>query len=66
MNVHGTVGSITNGMMVTVTNSGKKPDFKKTAPMLLKRCRDFYQDSENERAFQEWKAGKEAKDEEAV
>lgn len=66
MNVHGTVGSITNGMMVTVTDSGKKPDFKKTAPMLLKRCRDFYQDPENERAFQEWKAGKEAKDEEAV
>jgi hypothetical protein len=34
--------------------------------MLLKRCREFYQNPENERAFQEWKAGKEAKHEKAV
>ena len=66
MNAQGTAGSISNGMIVTVTESGKKPDFRKTAPMLLKRCRDFYQNPENERAFQEWKAGKKAKHEKAV
>ena len=34
----------------------KKPDYQKTAAELLERCRAFYQDEENERAFQEWKA----------
>jgi len=43
---------------VTVRESGKKPDFKKTAAELLERCRAFYQDPENEQAFQKWKAGK--------
>ena len=36
--------------------SGKKPDYKKTAAALLERCRAFYQDPENEKAYQEWKA----------
>lgn len=36
----------------------KKPNYQKTAPALLERCRAFYQDEENERAYQEWKAGK--------
>lgn len=39
-----------------------KPDYRKTAAELLKRCRDFFQDPENEQAFLEWKAGKEEKD----
>lgn len=33
-----------------------KPDYSRTAPALLDRCRKFYQDPENEKAFQEWKA----------
>ena len=66
MYVRGTDGNDLSGLMVTVTDSGKRPNFKKTAPMLLKRCREFYQDPENERAFQEWKARKEARHEKAV
>ena len=63
MNAQGTVGKDINGMVVTVRDSGKRPNFKKTAPMLLKLCREFYQDPENERAYQEWKAGKEGQHE---
>ena len=35
-------------------SSGKAPDFKKTAAELLARCREFYKNPENEKAFQEW------------
>lgn len=66
MSVRGMAGKDLSGMLVTVEDSGKRPDFKKTAPMLLKRCREFYQNPENERAFQEWKARKEARHEKAV
>ena len=34
----------------------KKPDYQKTAAELLERCRAFFQDEENEKAFQAWKA----------
>ena len=34
---------------------------QKTAEALLERCREFYQNPENERAFLEWKAGKDKK-----
>ena len=40
---------------ITARASGKKPDYRKTAAALLERCRAFYQDPENEKAFQEWK-----------
>ena len=40
---------------ITARSSGKKPDYKKTAAALLERCREFYQDPENEREYQEWK-----------
>lgn len=53
-------------MRVTVRESGKEPNFKKTAAELLQRCREFYQDPENEKAFQEWKAQKDAKAARAV
>lgn len=45
-------------MRVTVRTSAEKPNYRKTAAELLKRCREFYQDPENERAFQEWMAQK--------
>ena len=48
-------------LRVTVRSSGKEPDFQKTAAALLERCRQFYQDPENEKAFQEWKAQRTAK-----
>jgi hypothetical protein len=42
-------------MQITAQSSGKKPDYRKTAAALLERCRAFYQDPENEAAYQEWK-----------
>ena len=41
-----------------VRESGKEPNYKRTAAELLKRCREFYQDPANVRALEEWKAGK--------
>ena len=61
MNVHGKEAGGVNEMRITVSQAEEKPNYQKTAAELLKRCREFYQDPENERAFQEWKAGKERK-----
>lgn len=43
-----------------------KPDYTLTAPALLEKCRAFYQDPQNERAYQEWKAKRDAKTAKAV
>lgn len=44
------------GMMEIRTEvSATEPNYRKTAAELLKRCREFYEDPENEKAFQEWK-----------
>ena len=53
-------------LRITATESGQKPKYRKAAAALLELCREFYQDQENERAFMEWKAGKEMKDEKAA
>ena len=53
-------------LRVTVRNSGKAPDFTKTAAELLKRCREFYQNPENVKAFEEWKAARSGKNEKAA
>ena len=50
-------------MRITARASGKQPEYQKTAAALLERCRAFYQDPENERAYQEWKAGKDGEHE---
>ena len=53
-----------NGMTelaITARAAKEPPKYKKTAAALLSRCREFYLNPENEKAFQEWKAGKEAK-----
>jgi hypothetical protein len=42
-------------MTIAARASGKEPDYRKTAAALPERCRAFYQDPENERAYQEWK-----------
>lgn len=46
----------------SVRTADRKPNYRKTAPQLLARCREFFKDPENERAYQEWKAGKESND----
>lgn len=50
-------------LRVYATEAKTKPDYTLTAPALLERCRAFYKDPENERAFQEWKAGRSGKNE---
>ena len=45
-------------IQATVRASGKRPNYRKTAAELLKACREFYQNPENEKAFQEWKKGR--------
>lgn len=42
-------------MRITVRTAAEKPNYKKTAAELLEACRLFYQDQENEMAYQEWK-----------
>lgn len=48
---------------ISARTAEEKPKYKKTAAALLDRCRLFYQDPENERAYQEWKAGKDGSNE---
>ena len=64
MNARETAGCDTGGLMITVRSVKDKPKYKKTAAALLARCREFYQDPENERAFREWMAGKEERHDE--
>ena len=53
-------------LLMTARSSGQKPKYDKAAAALLELCREFYQDPENERAYQEWKARKEEKHEKAA
>lgn len=50
-------------MRITARAAATKPNYRKTAAELLARCREFYQDPENEREFQEWKAERSEKNE---
>ena len=61
MNAHGKEDGSVSEVRITVSQAEEKPNYQKTAAELLKRCREFYQDPENERAFLEWKAGKDKK-----
>lgn len=38
-----------------VAMAREKPNYGNYAPILLESCRKFYEDPENERAFQEWR-----------
>ena len=51
-------------LAITARESKERPKHRKTAAALLERCRTFYQDPENERAYQEWKAGKDGQNDE--
>ena len=37
-----------------VAMAREKPNYGNYAPIFLESCRKFYEDPENERAFQEW------------
>ena len=52
-----------SGTIITASKATTAPKFNITAAGLLEAARQFYQDPENEKAFMEWKAGKEKKDE---
>ena len=48
--------------IISAAKAAEKPNHKKHAAELLERCREFYQDPENEKAFMKWmKSRKEAK-----
>ena len=53
-------------MAITARTAKEQPNYRKTAAALLEACRLFYQDPENERAYQEWKAARSAKTVKAV
>lgn len=61
MNAHGKEDGGVSETRITVSQATDKPNYQKTAAALLERCREFYQNPENEKAFQEWKAGKDRK-----
>ena len=48
-------------MTVSTVRTTVKPKYGATASALLTAMRAFYEDAENERAFQEWKAEREKK-----
>ncbi|MBR3164968.1 MAG: hypothetical protein IKF16_02180 [Lachnospiraceae bacterium] len=43
----------------TVTEADAPPDYHRTARKLYERCLAFYQDPENEKAYQEWRKERE-------
>lgn len=47
---------MTTDLRITSRTAEERPNYRRTAPELLQRAREFYRDPENERAFQEWKA----------
>jgi len=50
-------------MTIRAVQCGEKPKYEPIAKKLLERAKEFYRDPENERAYQEWKAGKDRQDE---
>ena len=46
---------------IRISEVRTEPKYKASAAMLLARCRAFYEDPENEKAYQEWKAQKKAR-----
>ena len=56
MNAHGREGDGMSEIPIRTEVSETQPKYKATAAALLERCREFYQNPENEKAFQEWMA----------
>lgn len=44
-----------NATVITVSQDTAAPNYGKTAAGLLEAARKFYRNTENEKAFQEWK-----------
>ena len=61
MSAHGKDGQYTMKTTISAERAQTKPKYSADAAALLARAREFFQDPENERAYQEWKAGKGAK-----
>lgn len=47
-------------LTISVERAATRPKYDLLSSAVLERCRKFFENEENERAFQEWKAGKEA------
>ena len=47
-------------LRITARSSGQAPKYDKADSALLELCREFYQNPENERAYQEWKVKRDA------
>ena len=45
-------------MTISAERATTRPKYDLMASAVLERCREFYQDPENEKAFQEWKEQK--------
>lgn len=50
------------GARIEAVMTTARPDYRKTAAELLARCRTFYEDPENEKAYQAWKEEQKKKD----
>lgn len=42
-------------MTISTERAAERPKYDLMAAEILKRCREFYEDPENEKAFREWK-----------
>lgn len=47
-------------MRISAERAATRPKRDLLARAVLERCRAWFEDPENEKAFQEWKSGKEA------
>ena len=54
---------MTMELPIIATRVMEKPNYKKHAAGLLERCREFYTNPENEKAFLEEKAGRSGQNE---
>ena len=43
---------------ISASRARTKPKYRANAAALREKCRAFYRDPENEKAYQEWKAAK--------
>ena len=57
-NAPGKEGDAVKETRISASRARTKPKYQANAAALLKRCRAFYQDPENEKAYHEWKAAK--------
>ena len=54
------------GITIEAARVKAKPKYGVLAAELLEKCRGFYEDPENEKAFRAWKDGERAEEQDAV